>query len=279
MISFQYSTGQSVELSTVAIIIIAIFALALVIGFYLLRSFGVYKLAKNNGIDKAYLAFIPGVWIYTACLLVKEARFFRTSMGKVALIFTIIFSIGVIGNFIIDVIIYTPLVTYYLGGMDKGAKIIISSLESISGYSQYIDGVFVLSENFKFPFSDGFLSFLYVLQYITSITFYLGEVIAIFVYFALFRKFWPEYHVLVAILSAFGLFPPFVFAIRNKTAINYNDYVRARMGQYNNYGNNNYNGSNYGGGYSSPKDPFDDLGADESSSRKIDDDDPFDDFD
>ena len=59
------------ELSNGWIIAIALIALVVIVGLYLLRSFGLYKLAKNNGVDKAFIAWIPCVWVYTACKLVK----------------------------------------------------------------------------------------------------------------------------------------------------------------------------------------------------------------
>ena len=118
-------------------------------------------------------------------------------------------------------------------------------------------------------------------------------------YFALFRKFSPANHVLFAILSAFGLFAPLVFAVRNKKPVDYNTFIRSRMG-YGNYGNpynqgqyngGQYNGGQYNGGYAQnqtpPQEPFEDFDKKEEpfedfgSEKKNNDknsNDPFDEF-
>ncbi len=276
MVIFELSTGQGIKLPLWSLILFVVMALGVAITFYVLRSIGIYKLAKNNGLNKAILAFIPGVWIYLACKLIGEARFFRTTIGKVAIVFTIIFSISTIGSLIYDAIIYTPIATYLIGGLNKGAVVVISNQQAITGYSEYLNGIFVLTSNFKFPFSSAFVLGLDIIHYFLGVLDAVATVISIFVYFALFRKFWPGYHVLASILSIFGLFAPFVFAIRNRQAVNFATYVRSRSENYNNYGNNTYNENKT---KTKPDvDPFDNMGKDDSQNFNPKSDDPFDDF-
>ena len=93
--------GQ-VDFSSVFIALGIFFAITL--AFYLLRSFGLYALAKRQEIKCAWIAFIPFAWFYVACKLVGESRFFNKPIAKLAIFFTII--VGLNAFLIIALSIY-----------------------------------------------------------------------------------------------------------------------------------------------------------------------------
>lgn len=273
MVYLVDSRGMQVAIdSWIVALFIALVAVFL-IGFYLLRSFGVYKLSKAQNLSCAYMAFIPGMWMYPACKLCGNSRFFRTTIERVALVFAIIFSVSVLLNFAYNLILYIPLLGYYLGG---GEKIIISESVNIVGAYEYITGVY-LGGDFVDPYTS-ILAYRLItsLRWIMGIMTALGEVVSIFMFCAIFRKYWPEYFLVSVICSLIGLFPVFIFIIRKKSPIDYNEFVRRRVEQYRNpYGPDPYgnNSSQNRSKPSEPDDPFSDFDKKDSN------DDPFSDFD
>ena len=91
--------------------------IAVTLALYLLRSIGLFVLAKRQEVAHAFLAWIPCVWIYTACKLIGKVKFLgRMTYEKVALIFVIILSIAQVSTFIYDFLVYFPLAGNYLLG-------------------------------------------------------------------------------------------------------------------------------------------------------------------
>lgn len=246
--------------------------LLFIAAFYVLRSIGIYKLAKNQGIEKAYIAFIPCVWMFTACKIIGKARIFGYTAEKLALGACIVFSAAAIIPLAYNFLVYFPYIMYYLQG---------GEVSLISRGSLYIDTGSDFINHFDTPAVNVISRILLVLRYILNI----AEIfITVTVYIALFRKFWPEHYILASVLSFFGLFPIFVFAIRNRKAVDFNEYLRRRFygsgytpyGPYGGYrgqgGANNPYGAPQGGGFSDGKDePFGEF-----SNRP---DEPFGEFD
>ncbi len=263
-------------------------ALAIYLALYVLRSIGLYVLAKKQGVRKAFLAWIPGVWMFIACKLVGNARFFSQPMQNLALLMCIAFSIAEFLTFAYSFLTYFPLIEY---AVIRGETIYIgTSAQAGSSLISYMGtGFFVEKQIYPFGMSARTLyQILDIIYYVSSIFDLASIFITVSVYFALFRKFWPQHYMLASLLSIFfGLFPIFVFVIRNKQPIDYNQYLRARYGAYRNpYGNpygNPYSGgygNPYGtqGGASAPKEPespFEDFEDKKNKKPR----DPFEEFD
>ncbi|MBQ9734884.1 MAG: hypothetical protein IJV95_03385 [Clostridia bacterium] len=275
--------------------------LAVVLAFYALRSIGLYVLAKRQNVKHAFLAWIPCVWMFTACKLIGNIKTFGRPFAKLALIFCIVFSVAEVLTIVYEILVYFPLVGNYLAGREicYAPYITADDVEFLANYSEYATNsdIYVTSE-FVNPYGVGIITvnkILSVISIVSMIFDLASTVIVIMVYINLFRKFWPQHYVLAAILSIFGLFAPFVFAIRKKEPINYMDYIRSRY-NYNPYANpygpqgGPYGGNPYGNPYGAPKAPehpfeeFADKGEvnpgdpfSEFSAKNNDD--PFSDFD
>lgn len=239
--------------------------LGVMLAFYVLRSIGVYTLAKRQGIKCKVLAWIPCLWFYVVCKLVGKSRFFGKPIENLALLFVIIFSLSQAIAFVQSFLVYFPLIGNFLqgreilfaqSGLDLGAQ----------GFFEYSSGMYVTDE-FVNPYGIGGIQtvnlILSIIGYVSMFVDLAEIVITISVYFALFRKFWPQHHVLASLLTIFlGLFAPFVFVIRKKEPVNYVEYLRSRY-NYNPYSNpygNPYNNPNsynnpYNNGQSAPKRP------------------------
>lgn len=242
-----------------------IIGLVIVLALYALRSVGLFVLAKRQGVKKYGLAFVPVLWIYIACKLVGKARFFNKPIEKLALIFTIIFAISEILTFAYNFIIYFPLFDY---AVIHGGKVVIGSAGQASEMLKYMSlsqetGIYVANQIYPLGLSISTANkILDGIYYISGIFDIASIIITITVYINLFRKFWPQHYMLAGLLSIFlGLFPIFVFVIRNRSAISWADYMRSRYGAYGNPYGNPYNNPYNNGGHREPngQTPFEDF--------------------
>ena len=258
--------------------------IAVTLVFYLLRSIGLFTLAKRKGIKHAFVAWIPCFWMYIACKLIGKARFFGKPMEKIAVWLAIIFTVSELITLVTEFLIYFPVVGNFLVGRE--ICIAGSSAGLKAGFEEWTTGIFV-GPDFVNPYGAA----TFTLQKVLDLLSYLGLffdiasiVITVSVYINLFRSYWPQHHVLATLMSLFlGLFAPFVFAIRKKEPISYLDYMRSRY-NYNPYGNpynnNPYNNNPYGNQYGAPQDRPPEHPFSEFAERgEVDPGDPFKEFD
>lgn len=285
-------TGYGNQISVTLIWSILGVVVAILLAMYLLRSFGVYKLAKTKQVKNPWLAFIPLAWSFTIGKVVDDtAVFFGRRIKKFATWFCVIFSVSNLLAIAYFVIVYGPLIGYFLQGYGKGAEIWIANSEAAiqaiqnKGLVEYgFQGMGVFTKtNFVFPYGAGFKIPFYILQILSNIMDLVNIVFEITMFTAVFKKFWPRQMWSATIFSIFGLFPIFVFVIRNKQEVKPEDLFRNAYGNpYNNpYANmtNQNTGasksepfSEFGGGSNS--DPFSEF----SSNKNQNDDEPFSEF-
>ena len=222
------------------------------LAFYLLRSIGIYKLAKNAKIKVAFMAFIPLVWIYPFILLVKEDRFFGIPYKKIAILFAVIFSVGEGLALFYNFATYLPVVVNYFRGVD------IYLMGAPEGAIEYFDDFLYVGQGFSTIYKNGFLfaRILDIVFYVSGMIDLVSSIIIVFAYFSVFRKYWPSHYVLASILSLW-IFPVMVFVIRNKKPVNYFEYVREKYGSYRSpYGG--YYGGQQGNSYKNEQQPKND---------------------
>ena len=233
------------------LIVALIASLALPITFYVLRSIGIFSLAKRGGVKHAWLAWLPCVWLFVACKLIKETKIFGSTFGKMALIFTIVFALSQLLYYINEFFVYFPIVGNILHNKSN-VYIVLEQTNllpnNVSAY-KFISGVYV-DNSFVYPYKDLFAiaRTMTIISYVSMIFELASLIITISLYINLFRKYWPSQFVLVSILSIMGLFGVFAFIIRKKQPINYADYVRSRYASY--YGGQGY--GPYGGPHNGP---------------------------
>ena len=293
-------TGYGNQISDTLIWSVLGAVVAVFLAMYVLRSFGVYKLAKTKQVKSPWLAFIPLAWTFTIGKVIDDtAVFFGKRIKKFATWFCVIFSVANLLSIAYFIIVYGPLIGYYLQGYGKGAEIWIANSEAaikaiqnkgLVEYGFQGMGVFTAT-NFVFPYGAGFKVPFYIIQILSSVMDLVNVVFEITMFTAVFRKFWPRQIWSATIFSIFGLFPIFVFVIRNKKEITPEEFIRNTYG--NPYGNpyaNPYNNpysntanqntgasksepfSEFGGGANG--DPFGEFSSDKNQK----DDEPFSEF-
>jgi glucan phosphoethanolaminetransferase (alkaline phosphatase superfamily) len=248
-----------VDVSNVLVWVFASLVLVGIIAFHVLRAIGLYKLAKNKKLKCAFMAWIPGVWIFVAIKLIGETHFFGKSMEKLAVLLTIIFAVAEVLTLAYNLIIYFP----YIGNFLMGNTIYIDQRQPASslGYYELWGGIglYGIEGQFVNPYKniDLIEKLMKGIYYASAIFDIAYAVIIVTVLINLFKKYWPQHYVLASILSLFGLDSIFIFLIRNKKPIKYTDYLRSRyqnhpaQGPYGPFGPNPYANQ----GYNKPSQP------------------------
>ena len=253
MLDFIIETGDGNIVQSVskgAVIFILALIVAFYVLFYVLRSVGIYKLAKGQGVEKAFMAWIPCLWMFTACKIIGKSRIFGYSAEKLALLFTVIFTAAAVVPLVYNFLTYFPYIAYYFEG----------------GHVSIVNGLPQGDSDMVNHFDTNAINVICKIFYILARVLEIAEIfVTVTVYIALFRKFWPEHYILAAVLSFFRLFPIFVFAIRNRKAVNFNEYIKRRYygSGYTPYGNGYYGGNGgerrtpyYGNPSDGDNDPF-----------------------
>lgn len=268
------------------------FTIAVELVFYVFRSIGVYTLAKRQKLKKAWFAFVPCLWLYTVCKLLKKQKFFGKPYEKMAIWLCLIFTVTQILNLVYQILIYFPIFDYVLF---QGKTVYFSLNEMGDGFTPYriVPGVYFEEGTVDLFALQSLAKVLNLLGYVTPLFDLATTVITVFTYIALFRTYWPQHYTVISILCIFlDLFPIFVFVIRKKNPINFNDYMRSRFGSYarsygpygNPYGNpygqnggqnSQANGNPYGNASQSrPDNPFEEFAG--KGEKKPED--PFEEF-
>ncbi len=242
-------------------------SLAITLAVYVLRSIGLYKLAKKDesGLEsKAFLAWIPLVWVYLAGRLCGSVKMFGKPVKKFALILLITFVVAEVTFLVYNVLTYFPLVVYFLQGGEVSlffGNATASTLISYGLEPYYFDYNFCTSLskpiNLIYQNSISMGKALYIVYIVSDVLMLVSLVFTIFTYIALFKRYAPERYVMYSILAAvinpaFGII---VFIIRNRKPIKYEDFLRERYNRIygNNYMNNpNPNGNPYNNPYNNP---------------------------
>lgn len=229
--------------------------------YYLFRSFGLYKMAKNRGLKNPKLCFVPFYALFMANSLRSDCNAFKnhkpypivavSAIGLYILLSVVTdlaFSIGILS----DIVAQGKITADMFSGSIKAADV-ISKIMSIAK-----------------------------IVYIVFIA---------MIFFDIFRTYSPfraNTHLVLSIIFHVFLGTPllygiFVFSLRNANAVNYDEVLEKRRiyygygGGYNPYGNNN--GGNFNNAKTDDKadDPFGDFsdknGASGTSGSAFDD--PF----
>ena len=163
-------------------VIYALIAGGIGIAIYVLRSLGLYKLAKNRGIDNAWLAWLPVGDAYIMGYLSEASPFVQRKFPKMHIIFTSVMG----GYFLITI---------------------------ISSLGMFLSSVPLGPSGFNLFGGYGYISLVLVFIYLIAI---FVMVLLYFVLYHIYKTYDPQNAVLYTVLSVFGLSFIFLFVIRNK---------------------------------------------------------------
>ncbi len=238
--------------------------------YYLFRSFGLYKMAKNRGLENPKLCFVPFYALFMASKLRSDCNAFKNHKPYP------IIAVSAIGLYVL-------------------LSLVTDSVFSIKIMVDIASQGKITAEMFS-----GSAKAAGVLTDIMGIVRTVYIVLTAMIFFDIFRTYSPfraKTHLVLSVIFNIILGTPllyglFVFSLRNANAVNYDEVLEKRRiyygygGGYNPYGNNNGGNDNArtndkaddpfddfsdksgtsGTGGSSSDDPFADFGSDSSAS-------------
>lgn len=247
------------------------------LALFILQGVALSTMAKKRGIDKRWCAFVPFVSLWYIGKLAGECQFFGKKMKRAGL-YTMIAQIVVSVLFTLQV--SAEIYLYTVHGMPSGTT------QWETPYWNNLQGFALTVYNF-YTGGDVFLM-LAQLAY---------EILLFILMMGLYKKYFPRNYMLFSFLTLFA--PParfiIVFVIRNREAVDYEAYMRARreaymrqqqqyhpynhQGPYGGYYNpqgNPMGGAPYGNPYAQnqnpqptpPDDPFEEFASDKGGSAE-----------
>lgn len=231
--------------------------------YYLFRSFGLYKMAKNRGLENPKLCFVPFYALFMASKLRSDCNAFKNHKPYP------IIAVSAIGLYVL-------------------LSLVTDSVFSIKIMVDIASQGKITAEMFS-----GSAKAAGVLTDIMGIVRTVYIVLTAMIFFDIFRTYSPfraKTHLVLSVIFNIILGTPllygiFVFSLRNANAVNYDEVLEKRRiyygygGGYNPYGNNN-GGNDNAKTNDKAGDPFDDF-SDKSGTNGTSDsssDDPFADF-
>ncbi len=216
---------------TQSMIVGTIIAIAIVLGFFVLQGFGLLRMAKNRSIGKRFLAFVPFAGTWYIGKLAGECEFFGHKIKRAGLyamlaqIVTTLFCLLVIAA-----------QTYLIATVGEPQ---VDQLGS--PYWGGLTGFPVIAERFYTIGSQ--ILFIFELVY---------QILTVVLLMGLYKKYYPKNYILLGILALFIPLSRYVviFVLRNRKAINYEEYIRARREAYMRQQQQYYN--TYGNPYGNP---------------------------
>ncbi len=233
------------------LLIAAIVSVCVGLAFFILQGFALYCMAKRRGIGRRYLAFIPFANILLMGRLAGETTFFGQKIKRAGLYAMIA---QIIATAITVLYIVAEIHLHYRNCIVY--EEVDGVLESFRPYwNEGANGT--KFEKFLYDYYD---SFSYLLNMIFGLLF---EILMLIILMSMFKKYNPEGYIWMTVVV---LIVPIarcviLFVFRNRRAVDYQAYMRAKQdaymrryqqyygqGGYNPYGGGSpYGGSNYGG--------------------------------
>ena len=202
-----------------AIVILSLTA-AVALALYVLMGIGLNKLASANGVRLGWLGFVPFVRYFIAGKIAGAARVFGKKMKNAGFWLAIVSGVFFAMNAVSQYFRYYPLGLAFFSGeivefvpLETGWTYTSPALEGFS----YFAGV------------ETYMNVWYWLSFPVQLVQYFFFVLT---FMQLFKKFNPRNYFTFTLVSVLGelfglsLASAFVFAQRNKKAVNYNDYLK-----------------------------------------------------
>ena len=209
--------------------------ISIYIVLYVFRGIGLTTLAKRNNLKSTWLVWIPALWILPTTQIIGEYKLFGKKFKSFAWLFALIFGVTMALTITYYVLVYLPLVGYFLQGGDVyfGANV-EQAVTSNNLIPYYWDSNFYVMSSILYPYKNTQVMAIVLTVIGNTLNFIDFAIIFIQfnVFFALFRRYIPHHSILFAVLSVFGIFAPLVFAVRNNESIEEKIKKQANQNRY-----------------------------------------------
>lgn len=228
---------------------------ALWLTLFILQGFGLYTMAKRQGLKKRWMAFIPFLNILFMGKIAGECRFFNRKMKNAGTYAMIAQILATVTNFLM-------LAALFYLHIQHGDPAYTE--QEIEGYYGYVFGYYYwptattgLGKVASWYYDYG--------EYFTYIIGLIYEILMLVLVIAVLKKYNPKYYFWLSILALFVPMSRYIilFVLRNREPVDFEAMMRARheaymrrqqqyYGQYGNPYNRPY-GTPYNGPYGAPQ--------------------------
>lgn len=243
-----------------------IFGLLLFAAVFVLQGVGIFKMAKKRGMEKRWLAFVPFANIWYLGKLSGDGQFFGQRMKNTGLY-------AMIGQIVATIITWAMIISEAYLFYEFGEPNIVNDSycwTGLTGFAQMVEQFYTVS------------------VYLVMIFQLICQVLLFILLTSLFKQYAPKNYSVLSLLCLLVPLARFfvIFALRNRKAIDYDAYMRARREAYarryqqmyrpNPYGNGQYwstpgsqspYGQNGGSAPKKPEDPFEEFSSNANKTR------------
>ncbi len=229
-------SGIGTSFNPTTFIVFVCLSIAFTIALYVLRSIGLYVMAKKQDLKHEKLAFVPILWVYVMAKLIGRVFILGKERKGFAVVITVIFTLFELLSLTSSFLAYFPLAGYYL----SGGEVVINLAEEgvfLYGLIEYplIGGIYVQPAGtvggFVMPYANvlAVSKVIYIFDLIAELLSVVYLIASVFIYINLFRKYWPRHFVLAVVLSLLvdPAFAILVFCLRKKEPMSYEEYLRS----------------------------------------------------
>ncbi len=227
------------------------------LALFILQGIGLSTMAKARNIKNKWLAFLPFVSTLFMGKLAGECQAFGQKMKRAGL-YTMIAQI--VATVLCLLSLAAEAYLFIVCGEPEVSETLVMYWTGLTGFAAAVESAYRIS-NLILP--------IFQLVY---------QILMLFLLMGLFKKYQPKHYMTWGFLSLFIPASRFVvvFALRNRTAIDYEAYMQARRDAYfrqqqqyrNPYGGYNPYGTPYGNPYASPQKPKPEEPFEEFSSTQ-----------
>ncbi len=219
-------------------------AFAVYLAMLILGGIGLSAMAKKQGITNAWLAFIPFANTYFAGQIAGEITFFGKKIKNCGL-FAMIAEIVFVALSTFSLVLYIQLLPSY--------RVEVNDVGQLIGYGFKTD-LIPLEHRWMIPVAN-------IVTTVANLFNFVQFALLLFMFTGIYRKYYPRSPMLMTLLSVFLPVRGIVlFALRGNEPVDYNDYIRQKMGSYRQsggFGGFPQGGYGQGGAPSEPhEDPF-----------------------
>ena len=185
------------------------------LGLFILQGFGIWKMAKNKGMSKKGLAFVPFANYLYIGKMAGVCNFFSQKVKKmglfvmiaqiIATVFSLMLLTAISYLFIVE---GEPIYAEGLGVPYWGG----------TGFSKFVENFYNVGAGYMFGIS------------IISILQLVYEILLLILTMGLYKKYAPKNYMILSIVNVFIPMARYIviFCLRNKQEIDYEAYMRAR---------------------------------------------------
>ena len=266
---FNLYSGMKIMFSMMGTTVPSVFyyalalAVAVWLGLFILQGFGLYTMASRRSMKGKWKAFVPFVNVHYIGKLTGDCYVFGQRVKRAGL-YAMLAQIAV--AVLCGLVVASEIYLYSTCGMPKYTDWETPYWTDLQGFSLTVSRFFDIS------------------SYILSIFQLVYELLMLVLLLGLYKKYYPKNYMVLGFLELFVPISRYIviFVLRNREAVDYEAYMRARHEAYmrrrqqyqNPYGNpygspyNNPYGNSYGNPYGSPQ----------ASQNAPEPDDPFEEF-